>query len=758
MAGRRNEGLADAAPLGRADGDVLQVRVGGRQPARGRHGLVVAGVDAPGGRVDLLGQLVGVGRLQLGQPAVVQDQARQFVLGGQFLEHVFCGRRLALGRLAQHRDLELLEQDLLQLFGRVEVELAAGGLVRQGRQVQQLARQLAALRAQQPRVDQHAAVFHGLQHGHQRLLEFFVQRAQRRFGLKARPQRLVQAQRHVGIFGRVLRGGVDGHLVKGDLLGALARDRLVLDRFDAQVALRDRVHVVTRGHAVQHIGLEHGVVALAGQGNAVVAQHMRVVLQVMADLVMVRAFQQGLELGQRRLAVQLVGCAGVMVRQRQVGRLAHLGTERHAHDARLGVIQAGGLGVQRKQRRSAQQRDPAVQLFGRGDRLVIPRQGAQCGVGIGVRGQRVCAGHCAAIGSHGGGGCGGAGIAAIECAQPALELHACIQGAQRVGVLRARLEVQRVIRQFDIQANGGQLARQGQRLEARAQVLADLAADLGGVGHDGIQRVVLGEPFCRGLGAHFVDARDVVGAVADQREVIHDLLGPHLKLGFHAIAVEARIGHGVDERDVAIHQLRHVLVTGGDHHLLAGLGGAARQRADDVVGLDAFDAQQRQAQRLDRIEQWLDLRAQVIGHRRAVRLVGGKEVVAEGAAGGIEHHHHAAAGLLAREPLQHVQHAIDRARGLAARVGQRRQRMEGAIQVGRAVDQDQRCGVAQWMRFRGSLLRSGSAGVVAVAGVAAGVTVTGSLPRSGRYRAPLWPQAASRAEAVNSRVSRIMPA
>ena len=48
-----------------------------------------------------------------------------------------------------------------------------------------------------------------------------------------------------------------------------------------------------------------------------------------------------------------------------------------------------------------------------------------------------------------------------------------------------------------------------------------------------------------------------------------------------------------------VHQLRHVLVAGRDQHLLAGVRGAARQRADHVVRLDARHAQQRQALRLD---------------------------------------------------------------------------------------------------------------------------------------------------------------
>ena len=61
-----------------------------------------------------------------------------------------------------------------------------------------------------------------------------------------------------------------------------------------------------------------------------------------------------------------------------------------------------------------------------------------------------------------------------------------------------------------------------------------------------------------------------------------------------------------------------------------------RERADDVVGLDAVDHEQRPAQRADRREERLDLRAEVVGHRRAVRLVLGVDVVAKGLALGVE--------------------------------------------------------------------------------------------------------------------------
>ena len=40
-----------------------------------------------------------------------------------------------------------------------------------------------------------------------------------------------------------------------------------------------------------------------------------------------------------------------------------------------------------------------------------------------------------------------------------------------------------------------------------------------------------------------------------------------------------RVAHGVDQRDVLVHQLRHVLVTGGDQHRLAGIGRAPSDSA-----------------------------------------------------------------------------------------------------------------------------------------------------------------------------------
>ena len=141
----------------------------------------------------------------------------------------------------------------------------------------------------------------------------------------------------------------------------------------------------------------------------------------------------------------------------------------------------------------------------------------------------------------------------------------------------------------------------------------------------------------------------------------------------HALNVHDGVGHGVDQGDVLVDQLRHVLVTGGDHHGTAGVGALARQGADYVVGLYAVNAQQRQTECANGGVQGLDLGAQVIGH-----------------------------GILLEQAFQHVQHAFHGAGRLPLAGSQGWQRVEGAIKVGRAVHQDERCGVchASGQQFR----------------------------------------------------------
>ena len=221
------------------------------------------------------------------------------------------------------------------------------------------------------------------------------------------------------------------------------------------------------------------------------------------------------------------------------------------------------------------------------------------------------------------------------------------------------------------------------------QAFADLALDLVAMREQRIERRVLVEPLGSRLRADLWHARYVVRGIADQREVVDDLLGIDVELGLDPVTIEPRVGHGVDERYAAVDQLRHVLVAGRDHDFDPDRSRALCQRADHVVGLDAGDTQQRQPERLDRGDQRVDLRAQVVGHRRAVGLVLCVQVVAKRAPRGVEHDADQRRLILLEQLEQHVEDAEHGAGRLATGIGQRRQGVERPVQVGRAVHQHQ---------------------------------------------------------------------
>ncbi len=138
---------------------------------------------------------------------------------------------------------------------------------------------------------------------------------------------------------------------------------------------------------------------------------------------------------------------------------------------------------------------------------------------------------------------------------------------------------------------------------------------------------------------------------------------------------------------MSVHQLRHVLIPGGDHHvppLLCGLTGVG---ADHVVGLHALDDNQRQPHGADNVVNRLHLLGQVLRHGRAVGLVFLEQLVAEGLALGIEDHRHRAVRVVLEQPAHHVDNPLDRAGGLPPGGGQRWQRVVGAIEVGGPIDQ-----------------------------------------------------------------------
>jgi hypothetical protein len=131
----------------------------------------------------------------------------------------------------------------------------------------------------------------------------------------------------------------------------------------------------------------------------------------------------------------------------------------------------------------------------------------------------------------------------------------------------------------------------------------------------------------------------------------------------------------------------HIPCRRGDEHAEIFFRGGARQRTDHIVGLHALLTQDGQPHAAHRFEQWLDLRAQIVGHGRALCLVFGEQLVAERLAGSIEHHGDALGIVVLQELREHVQHAKHGTGRFAARIAERWQRVEGAVQVRRTIDQ-----------------------------------------------------------------------
>ena len=93
-------------------------------------------------------------------------------------------------------------------------------------------------------VDQHAGLLHAREHGHQRHLDLVEYLLQLRLGFELRPQRVMQAQRDIRIFGRILGSALHVDLREGDLFCTFSCHVFVVDGVHAEVFFRQRVHVV----------------------------------------------------------------------------------------------------------------------------------------------------------------------------------------------------------------------------------------------------------------------------------------------------------------------------------------------------------------------------------------------------------------------------------------------------------------------------------------------------------------------------------
>ena len=221
----------------------------------------------------------------------------------------------------------------------------------------------------------------------------------------------------------------------------------------------------------------------------------------------------------------------------------------------------------------------------------------------------------------------------------------------------------------------------------------------------GGQRAVIGDQLARGLGADAEDAGDVVDRIAHQRQDVAQLLGRDAEFLDHLVAPDALRFHRIEHVDAAAgfdaifqlaigalaDQLHQILVRAHDRDVPAPARGRAGIAGDHVVRLDIGLLDHGQGEGACRIADQGELGHQILGRIGAVGLVLVVEVVAEGMARLVEDDREMGrpVGLVevVRQLPQHGGIAIDGAHRRAFRVGQGRQAVIGAEDIGRAVDE-----------------------------------------------------------------------
>ncbi len=603
-----DEGPADHPALLGADRDVLQVRVLRGEPAGGGDHLVEGGVDPPG-RGDRLEQALD-GGAQLGLVAVAQQDHRQLVvgLGGEPGERVGVGGVPGLDLLGLGQR-QLAEEDLLELLGRAEVELVAGGGVRLLDHALDLGGELRLQAGEPVAVGGDAGALHPGEQGGDRQLHVAQQPGGADLGEAGVEQRGevehgagLEHQR-LGAGGRVLLRGVEGELAG---LGGRGRG--------------ERAGQVLLGEHLQGEGAAAGLLQVGGEGG------------VGDDALDAPA---ALGEGPHDLLGDVQGLGGGRVGQPGgEGALVLLGEQRRVEPrGRLpgGESDFGDLaGAER----------PAVD-GGQRDRGLVGGVLAQPG-GEGARVGEEFAVDLDAGGEFGGLGLDGGRVDAVDAVAEVgvAELQRLHERGDGRAVERRAGQVGHAQREFDVPDQLGQDAVALDRVEVLAQLLADLALDLVGPGDQLVEGAELVDPLGGGLLADAGDAGQVVGRVAAQgREVGVLAGGDAVLLGDLLRGVAGQLGDAlgrVEHGDVLGDELERVPVAGDDVDVEAGRLGGGGQGGDDVVRLEALGGEPRHVHRVEQLADQPDLAAELVRGLGPVGLVVGELDRAEGLAGEVE--------------------------------------------------------------------------------------------------------------------------
>ena len=486
-----------------------------------------------------------------------------------------------------------------------------------------------------------------------------------------------------------------------------------------EMALRQFIHAEARKAAaalVAGVGHQHGVV-VRRDANAVAPHDDEVVFDVLADLQHAVVFEQRLEARERVLHRQLgdlarageVEAVAGPMGERNVAGAVRLKRQRDAAKPRGHRIEVRGLGIEGDEALFGRGRDPVFKrlkigdldvaraLEGEGFQLLrhAPRFRRWPTLGDGVsgrpRGRRGFERWRRRMDFTRGGRFDPEGLR--DALRQRVEFHGAQEFEERIrvrifdGGAIERLLDRHVFVEFDKAAG-----KPGLISEFRQPLAAHLLLDERRMSEQRFEISVLADQLGGRLDADARDARHVVDGVARERLHLHHLGGRHAELLQHLRFADHLVLHGVEHGDARLDELHQILVGRDDHNLAAGFHRVARIGRDDVVGLEALLLDASHVEGAHGVADQRELRHKLRRRIGPVRLVFGGNRVAEARLAVVEDDREMAGPLLAlrftQKLPQHVAEAVDRAdRQAVGGPCQRRQRVKGAEDIARAVDE-----------------------------------------------------------------------
>ena len=320
-----------------------------------------------------------------------------------------------------------------------------------------------------------------------------------------------------------------------------------------------------------------------------------------------------------------------------------------------------------------------------GHRRVLARREGARGHGWGAGRGRAARSCAIAIAIANGVDCGGAGIGPAVSHPPCerAKLHLFQKGHQGRAVRVVDHQLFEGHRHGRIDIQPYQLARQADLVGKVDQGLAALVLlDLARAGQNRVQITIFIDQQRRRLDANSRRTGHIIDAVAGQGLKIDHLVRADPELVEHLFGPDLEVLHGVEHHHPIPDQLHQVLIRRDNHRLAAHVTHVGGIGGDQVIGLIVGQLNGWNAKGPGRLAHQRKLRDQVLRRGRAMGLVGGIEIIAEGLARLVKDHRQMGRPIgrgphLDQELPEHIAKALHRPHRHAVRLA--RQRRQGVI-------------------------------------------------------------------------------